>query len=399
MKTIIVENLSKCYRKGGYNPYQSLRDAFSGILRKRREEGIIWALKDVSFEVEEGEVLGIIGPNGAGKTTLLKILSRITEPTSGRAIVRGRVGSLLEVGVGFHPELTGRENIYLNGAILGMKKSEIDRKFDEIVEFAELSEFIDTPIKYYSSGMRLRLAFSVAAFLDTDIVLVDEVLAVGDIAFQEKSKLKMTEIASQGRSVLFVSHNLRAIETLTSRCVYLSEGKVRKIGKTIEVIKYYKEDMHKENLSVLPEVKIQSVSPVVICENFKIITERGNGTNILEVGENVKLKFDVISRKRLENAVICVRFYRDGVVVSGNNSWNNIGKISLEKNERKTVEIDFDLNLLPGEYDIVVFILPSYFSALEEALSKFYTMRVTVHGTCKFGGGFVYLPQKWSIKP
>jgi lipopolysaccharide transport system ATP-binding protein len=185
---------------------------------------IFWALKDVSFEVNRGEIVGIIGRNGAGKSTLLKILTRITEPTSGEAIIDGRVGALLEVGTGFHPELTGRENIFMNGAILGMKKLEIVRKFDEIVAFAEVEEFIDTPVKRYSSGMYVRLAFAVAAHLDPEILLVDEVLAVGDIGFQKKCLGKMNDVAKAGRTVLLVSHNMGAISQLTKSAIWLEDG-------------------------------------------------------------------------------------------------------------------------------------------------------------------------------
>src|SRR5438128_9630341 len=237
-----VEGLSKRYRIGARQeryytlrdtlteavarPFQKLAAFFSrnGAGSRTPEASSIWALKDVSFEVKHGEVVGIIGRNGAGKSTLLKILSRITEPTEGRARIHGRVGSLLEVGTGFHPELTGRENIYLNGAILGMRKAEIDRKFDEIVTFAELERFVDTPVKHYSSGMYVRLAFAVAAHLEPEILLVDEVLAVGDAAFQKKCLGKMDSVAREGRTVLFVSHNLQAISTLTERSLLLSHG-------------------------------------------------------------------------------------------------------------------------------------------------------------------------------
>ncbi|MBV8096733.1 MAG: ATP-binding cassette domain-containing protein, partial [Acetobacteraceae bacterium] len=199
-----------------------------------------WALKDVSFEVERGEVLGIIGRNGAGKSTLLKVLSRITEPTRGRVVLRGRVASLLEVGTGFHPELTGRENIHLNGAILGMARAEIRRKFDEIIAFAGVEKFIDTPVKRYSSGMYVRLAFAVAAHLQPDILVVDEVLAVGDAEFQQKCLGKMDEVSrSEGRTVLFVSHNLSIIEKLCKRCIWLDGGSVREIGSAAAVIKGY----------------------------------------------------------------------------------------------------------------------------------------------------------------
>jgi lipopolysaccharide transport system ATP-binding protein len=238
---IKVEGLSKRYRLGQREPiyYQTLRDnlaqkiqgLFNHIFRRSstdskssqaKDNPWIWALKDVSFEVKRGEVLGIIGRNGAGKSTLLKVLSRITEPTLGRAEILGRVGSLLEVGTGFHPELTGRENIYLNGAILGMKKAEIDKKFDEIVAFAEIEKFIDTPVKRYSSGMYVRLAFAVAAHLEPEILLVDEVLAVGDAAFQRKCLGKMEDVAREGRTVLFVSHNIGAISSLCDFALLLN---------------------------------------------------------------------------------------------------------------------------------------------------------------------------------
>lgn len=202
-------------------------------------DGVLWALNDVSFEVAEGEVVGIIGRNGAGKSTLLKILSRITEPTRGRVVIGGRVASLLEVGTGFHPELTGRENVYMNGSILGMRSGEIARKFDEIVEFAGLEKFIDTPIKRYSSGMTMRLAFSVAAHLDPEILIIDEVLAVGDASFQKKCLGKMQEVAKGGRTVLFVSHQLDAVATLCSRAILLSHGKVQMDGDVQGVIDHY----------------------------------------------------------------------------------------------------------------------------------------------------------------
>jgi lipopolysaccharide transport system ATP-binding protein len=251
---IRVENLSKRYCLGPREPYRALRDvlarALSAPFRHIRStfhrsnvqgsnDRYIWALKDVSFEVRQGEVVGIIGRNGAGKTTLLKILSRITKPTAGFAEVRGRVGSLLEVGTGFHPELTGRENIYLNGAILGMKKAEIDRKFDEIVAFAEIERFIDTPVKYYSSGMYVRLAFAVAAHLEPEILLVDEVLAVGDAAFQKKCLGKMGDVAKEGRTVLFVSHNMGAVIQLCHRALLLRAGMIAVDSSPTHTINVY----------------------------------------------------------------------------------------------------------------------------------------------------------------
>jgi len=206
---------------------------------QKEKEDTIWALKDVSFEVQRGEVVGVIGRNGAGKSTLLKILSRITEPTSGRAEIHGRVGSLLEVGTGFHPELTGRENIYLNGAILGMRKTETDRKFDEIVAFAEIEKFMDTPVKRYSSGMYVRLAFAVAAHLEPEILLVDEVLSVGDAAFQKKCLGKVGDVAREGRTVLYVSHNLIALRSLCPRAMWLDDGELRKDNRSSDVVADY----------------------------------------------------------------------------------------------------------------------------------------------------------------
>jgi len=209
----------------------------------------IWALKGISFDVKQGEVIGVIGRNGAGKSTLLKILSRITEPTEGKARIYGRVGSLLEVGTGFHPELTGRENIYLNGAILGMKRAEIERKFDEIVQFAEIEKFLDTPVKRYSSGMYVRLAFAVAAHLETEILLIDEVLAVGDAAFQKKCLGKMKDVSQAGRTILFVSHQMNAVQSLCKQSIWLNEGKLIELGETPKIIsKYLSSNEYESNL-------------------------------------------------------------------------------------------------------------------------------------------------------
>ena len=261
MSTVIsVENLGKKYIIGHQQqePYLTLRDT---LAEKFKETGRrllhpflsssgqpliglanteeFWALKDVSFEVQQGDRIGVIGRNGAGKTTLLKLLSRITEPTTGRFAIKGRVASLLEVGTGFHPELTGRENVFLNGAILGMRKTEIRKKFDEIIAFADVEKFLDTPVKRYSSGMYVRLAFAVAAHLEPDILIVDEVLAVGDAAFQKKCLGKMAEAAEEGRTVLFVSHNMGAVETLCSRGVLLKQGQLGFLGSARQTVSNY----------------------------------------------------------------------------------------------------------------------------------------------------------------
>ena len=246
-----AEKLGKMYRIGGRQTRhdrltERVMDTLAAPIQRLRnlgqpapEEEIIWALKNVSFEVRRGEVVGIIGRNGAGKSTLLKILSRITEPTEGRVEIRGRVGSLLEVGTGFHPELTGRENVYLNGAILGMRRGEIERKFDEIVDFSGVEKFIDTVVKRYSSGMRVRLGFAVAAHLEPEVLLVDEVLAVGDVAFQRKCLGKMGSVAREGRTVLFVSHNMAAIQNLCQRGIVLDQGRIVFAGTQIEAVAEY----------------------------------------------------------------------------------------------------------------------------------------------------------------
>ena len=250
MRPIVkVINLSKCYRIGGLHAgYVTFREMFAGTLaapinrlrgRRKTPGEILWALKDVEFDVWPGEVLGLIGHNGAGKSTLLKVLSRVTAPTTGRTEVYGRLGSLLEVGTGFHPDLTGRENIFLNGAFLNIKRAEIARRFDEIVAFSGIEKFIDTPVKWYSSGMYLRLAFSVAAHLDTEVLIMDEVLAVGDVGFQQKCLDKVHEIRNQGRTILFVSHNMAAVTRLCQRVLLLEEGRIVKAGPAYQVVNEY----------------------------------------------------------------------------------------------------------------------------------------------------------------
>ena len=271
-----VENLSKSYlvghNKASRENYTALRDVIArnvhSLARKTRDmfhgRSIIqgdeveefWALKDVSFEVKQGERIGIIGRNGAGKSTLLKILSRITEPTSGRVSIRGRVSSLLEVGTGFHPELSGRENIFLNGAILGMRRAEIARKFDEIVDFAEIERFLDTPVKRYSSGMYVRLAFAVAAHLEPEILIVDEVLAVGDARFQKKCLGKMESVGKEGRTILFVSHNMGAVRSLCSRAIILNQGQLLLDADADVTVERYLSTNRKIELAKLPGARM-----------------------------------------------------------------------------------------------------------------------------------------------
>lgn len=337
--SVEVNQIGKRYRIGVLaSQYNTLRDTLAGVLQnpknrlhtKMTEANSFWALKDVSFKVEEGKAIGIIGRNGAGKSTLLKILSRVTEPTEGSALIHGRVGSLLEVGTGFHPELTGRENIFLNGAILGMKRTEIERKLDEIIAFSEVEKFVDTPVKRYSSGMYLRLAFAVAAHLDPEILVVDEVLAVGDAEFQRKCLGKMSDVARQGRTVLFVSHNMSAIMRLTDQTVVLEHGKVVMQGPTVDAVDYYlsqgfsqegqhewKEDEFDKNPAPFHPIRIRVLSDagtvsdtVRSTEKFHVeldysldedITGLRVGFYIISTrGEFVLTSFDVDDQERFE---------------------------------------------------------------------------------------------------
>ncbi len=273
-----------------------------------KDENALWALRDVSFEVQSGEVLGIIGRNGAGKSTLLKILSRITEPTSGRAVLRGRVGSLLEVGTGFHPELTGRENVYLNGAILGMRRAEISAKFDEIVAFSEVGRFIDTPVKRYSSGMKVRLAFAVAAHLDPEILLVDEVLAVGDAAFQKKCLGKMGAVAAEGRTVLFVSHNMGAMEKLCRRVVLLERGALVQDGAASEVIAGYLEHQVKlKNVAMVDHPRLGEMGAKVKIVDAYVKNANDEKTAQLRYGEPFSVGIALRSRNDIDELDVQVR--------------------------------------------------------------------------------------------
>ena len=303
-RAVLVEGISKQYRIGQFQPaYGTLRDSIvHGVKRVRSEhrqqpKETIWALRDVSFEAQEGEVIGIIGHNGAGKSTLLKILTRITSPTEGRAEIRGRVGSLLEVGTGFHPELTGRENIFLNGSILGMTRGEIQRNFDAIVEFSGVEKFIDTPVKRYSSGMFVRLAFSVAAHFEPEVMIVDEVLSVGDADFQRRSLGRMESIGESGRTILFVSHNLQGILQLCDRTILLKEGEVIRAGATPDVVAFYEQ----ETLGAGPErvwddPREAPGNDLVRLRSIRIVDENGDVTATADVRNQIGIQigFDVL---------------------------------------------------------------------------------------------------------
>jgi lipopolysaccharide transport system ATP-binding protein len=370
--TIIrVNSLSKRYRfgaaeKGNKNFREAIMDAVSTPIRnfarlrslttfgKNDEKDVIWALKDISFEVKEGEVLGIIGRNGAGKTTLLKILSRITEPTDGSVEVHGRLSSLLEVGTGFHPELTGRENIFLNGAILGMRKKEIERKFDDIVNFSEIGRYIDTPVKRYSSGMYVRLAFAVAAHLEPEVLLVDEVLAVGDIAFQRKCLGKMEDIARGGRTVLFISHNMGAIRSLCGSVIWLDNGQIVKRGVTVEVVRDYEDQMvrHFSESSSIIERKPDDVkNKSFFIRKIDMLNTKGEHTTVFRYNDKLILIIDLFGYPATAYYNLEFRIFNelDQFVTVGSSAFHGI----LLNKDTKKMEIEIGpLVITSGKYTI-----------------------------------------------
>jgi lipopolysaccharide transport system ATP-binding protein len=385
---IRVENLSKRYRIGERKSYGTLRDVLAGIARSplRRfrsrdqsiqsqpsKDGFIWALKDVSFEVQQGEVIGIIGRNGAGKSTLLKILSRITKPTQGMAEIHGRVGSLLEVGTGFHPELTGRENIYLNGAILGMQRAEIERKFDEIVDFAEIEKFLDTPVKRYSSGMHMRLAFAVAAHLEPEILLIDEVLAVGDLEFQKKCLGKIEDITKVGRTVLFVSHNLNAVRSLCSVSLIINTGEILRYGNTEKVIDYYRQLLENAQYQNITDRNDRAGRGKIRVNRVEILSNSKEQS--VEVGDPASFIFYLSDIKPALSCAFTI-YNERGTAVTHFDS-GNIGKDDkyLNNKEFKFICRVNNLYLLPGHYYINIAVRS--FMSLQDHIE--YAMSFDVH--------------------
>lgn len=360
MKAAIeVSKISKSYRITHEQKanYKSLRDDIAALFlspvslvtgrRLKTEE--FWALKDASFKVDHGEVVGIIGRNGSGKSTLLKILSRITEPTSGQAIMRGRVASLLEVGTGFHPELTGRENIYFNGSILGMTKREINQKFDEIIAFAEIEKFLDTPVKFYSSGMYVRLAFAVAAHLEPDILIVDEVLAVGDAAFQRKCLGKMRTVAGEGRTVLFVSHSMESIKQLCSRVVLLENGQVKADGSVTKVTNEYIGRYG----GAKPVYEFEP-SPKRLADLRKIVisNSRGQKTSELSAGEDWSIDINYDIKEELKRTLLTVEILSDTYeVLYETSDSDGLKEIPVRRVGNYNARLNLDqFHLGPGNY-------------------------------------------------
>jgi len=367
---IRVENLSKQYRIGAQKmTNRTLRDAIASAFRapqnwlrpSKRTDDLFWALDDVSFEIRQGDAVGIIGRNGAGKSTLLKVLSRITKPTHGRVEMYGRVGSLLEVGTGFHSELSGRENIYLNGAILGMSRRYIESKFDEIVAFAETEKFLDTPVKHYSSGMYVRLAFAVAAHLEPEILIVDEVLAVGDEAFQKKCLGKMENVAHGGRTVLFVSHNMNAISALCNRCILIDKGSVIRYGDAAEVTSFYQSSFYTlaQNTTDLSNVERYGTGRARVTSIKVTPLNRDHSERpYLVTGGDLKIDLDIAASSDIRGANVAVIIYdsKGFRLIDANTAIQN-SFLNLDRG--RTAHVEFKLQnvlLKPGNYLIGLWI-------------------------------------------
>jgi lipopolysaccharide transport system ATP-binding protein len=409
--SILLENVSKCYRLGETR-HTMLREALVGALRrlvngkkKQPKQSVLWALNNVSFEVERGEVIGLIGRNGAGKSTLLKVLSRITYPNSGRINVNGRVGSLLEVGTGFHDELTGRENIFLNGSILGMKRREIGAALDKIVEFADIGDFLDTPIKRYSSGMRMRLGFSVAAHLSTDVLFVDEVLAVGDAPFQKKCLGAMRDLSDGGRTVVFVSHNLAAVENLCNRTIWIANGKIVQDGNTREVIRAYLNSFESSEMQTvdLAAVRERKGTGHVRFLKMEFLNEEGEGERVVRSGGALRMRFQFECYRDIPNLHFGLRLYSTlGVLVSEIHTDFTNQAIDLARKGKASIELEIDsLNLMPGTYyaALLVASMNEYHDWLEN-VAKIEVEPSDFYGTgrgieARFG--LVLLPFRWKV--
>ncbi len=407
---ISVDKLSKQYQIGRARQNTTLRESLISLatmsfLRDPPQEETIWALRDVSFSIERGETVGIIGRNGAGKSTLLKILSKITYPTSGKTTINGRVAALLEVGTGFHQELTGRENIYMNGSILGMRKKEVDRKIGAIVEFSGIEKFLDTPIKRYSSGMRLRLGFAVAAHLDPDILIVDEVLAVGDAAFQKKCLNTMENLRERARTVLFVSHNLAAVENLCRRCVWIDAGRVRMDGESRRVIEAYMHNMVGQTDSPdLHNLENRRGNGKVRFTAVDFLSKEGTGQKIVRAGDPVVIRFRYLASEPVQYPSIGFRMYTDmGTLVTDTSTWHHGIDIPVLDGEGY-IDLEIDcLNLLPSKYTISLWITDDSGIVVYDNVEQGITLEVETANIYRSGkdidsrSGIVFFPQKWNL--
>jgi lipopolysaccharide transport system ATP-binding protein len=364
-RSISVEHLSKQFQIGQAKNADMLREVLVDLatlsFRKKREpKEVMWALRDLSFNVDEGEVLGIVGRNGAGKSTLLKILSRVTRATSGSVKVNGSVAALLEVGTGFHEELTGKENIYLCGSILGMAKKRIDAKLDEIIDFAGVEKFIETPIKRYSSGMRLRLGFAVAANLEADILFIDEVLAVGDAEFQKKCLQSMSELRSKGRTVLFVSHNLAAVENLCSRAIWIDGGRVRQDGEPHDVIESYLASFARarDGEANLRDIESRRGSGSVRFTQIEFLDGQRRSADIIKSGDKVVIRLFYDVQKRIESPIFGVDIHTQlGTLVTQVHTYNSGFDVAYIAEGSGYVDVEIrELNVMPGHYLVSLYV-------------------------------------------
>lgn len=406
MHSVVVQNLTKRYVLG--SGQMMFREVIMNALRPhaREQRRELLALADVSFAIGRGELVGIIGRNGAGKSTLLKVLSRITYPTSGTVQVNGRVGSLLEVGTGFHEELTGRENIYLNGAILGMKKREIDRKLDEIIEFADVERFIDTPIKRYSSGMRMRLGFSVAAHLDTDILFVDEVLAVGDVGFQRKCLGAMSDLKTQGRTVLFVSHNMSAVEHLCPRAIWIEAGKVHEDGPSSRVLRNYMGTYAGSERSSLDLTTVANRRGTGAAQyrSIAFLGDNDAPMDLIRSGDSFRVRLGYEVREKVVSPIFGFQlFSASGVFLTDVSTWNLGVEIPVLQPGHGHLDLRIDsLNLMPGRYFLSLW-LTSPDGTRHDVLEHVRALDVEPSNYYKSGRGidsrfgFVVLPCSWEL--
>lgn len=411
--SIEIEGVSKRYQIGKLRQGLTFREQLVELARhpfgRHGEDAeTVWALRDISFSVDEGQVLGIIGRNGAGKSTLLKILSRITFPTTGNIRVKGRVASLLEVGTGFHDELTGRENVYLNGSILGMRKREVDRQFDAIVEFSGVEQFIDTPLKRYSSGMRLRLGFAVAAHLDPDVLVVDEVLAVGDAEFQKKCIKAMEGLRSSGRTVLFVSHNLAAVENLCSRGIWIDRGQIQMDSAANDVIVSYMSSFAGEQVSGsdLLATKNRLGTGAIRYTKIEYLSPDRTPCGLTRSGDPLVLRFHYQAGKLIRDPSFGFRLFTEmGTLITETSHWLNGILIPKVGPGDGYIDVEIEsLNLIPGRYEFSLWITglsgqPVYDgdvrASLEVEAADVYRSGRTLDS--RFG--LVYFPQRWIIPP
>lgn len=406
--SVEIRGLSKRYRLGRAETHQMLRERLVEMVKRpfagAKESESIWALRDVSFDVEEGEVVGIVGRNGAGKSTLLKVLSKITYPTLGEIKVSGRVASLLEVGTGFHDELTGRENIYLNGSILGMKKREVEERFDAIVDFSGVEQFVDTPIKRYSSGMRLRLGFAVAAHLEPDVLIVDEVLAVGDAGFQKKCIQAMEGLRNSGRTVLFVSHNLAAVENLCSRGIWIDGGRIKMDGGTEDVVKAYMGSFAGDHVSgsdlSIGESRLGNGD--IRFTKLEYLSPDGTPSTVVRSGDAVVLRFHYRVKETVRDPSFGFRLLTQmGTLITESGNWMHGLHIPKVEPGDGYIDLEIDsLNLVPGQYTLSLWVTgqggkPVYDgdvrASLEVEVTDVYNSGVVLDTR----HGIVYFPQRW----